>query len=476
MPAASGWGRRPPAQREREQRQRLAAWLADEVIPFSPFWRQRLSGLDDDALGDIRRLPVTEEAEIAGAGGPGNPALLLLPTEDAFKRHAGRGDLWAAAREVGRATARGRRPEDARREVLFNRYKPVHLHEVGAGRITVAYTRSDLDRLHLAGARTAEVVGLGADDALVSAVPAGPTLAFWGVYHAALAAHATALHPVSAAGDPTDAVLRACALLDPTALALPVESAEYLLTELGEAGVRLARLRLVLTVGAPPSPAQRDEIFHLAAALDGTVRVQAVWAPPGARALWAECRPAAGDPPEATYGLHTYPDLDVVELRDPASGATVSGERASGELLYTSLGWRGTAFVRVATGAWAGGFGRDVVCPSCGRTVPRLAPQIAEGAWQVRVRHAAGGWVRVDLRRAARVLRASVLERHGILDWSLREVDGQLVFAADLDRDASPPVDLVREIGHAVGVIPDLHLGAAAASARPQLGKAGPRW
>ena len=50
------------------------------------------------------------------------------------------------------------------------------------------YNGADLDRLHRAGARAAAVLALGDGDYLVSAVPAQPVLAFWGVYHLALGA------------------------------------------------------------------------------------------------------------------------------------------------------------------------------------------------------------------------------------------------------------------------------------------------
>ncbi|MDQ3974844.1 MAG: hypothetical protein M3276_11080, partial [Actinomycetota bacterium] len=195
--AAQTWDRRPPATRRRDQGRLLATWLDTEVRPFSPFWSERLGGVTVDSLQDLADLPVTEERELAAAGGPGNSGLLLLPSEDAFKRHGSRNELLAAARELRRGGP------DARRAALFRRYKPVHVHEAGVAVVlAVAYTRRDLDRLHLAGARLAEVLGLGADDALVNAVPAGPTLRFWTLYHAALAARITALHPCGAGQAP----------------------------------------------------------------------------------------------------------------------------------------------------------------------------------------------------------------------------------------------------------------------------------
>lgn len=367
--ADARWDRRPPSVIERERERLLREWLDTEVIPFNAFWARRLAGGRVDAA-ELARLPVAEESELALAGGAGNPALLLTPTEDGFKRHAGRADLFAAAREARRSGAEGRRL------ALFRRYKPVHVHEAGVTHpIAIAYTRTDLDRLHLAGARLMEVLGLGADDTLVSAVPAGPSLRFWGLYHAALAARMTALHPRSVGRAPVASLIDAVAMLPPTVLALPSGDALDLLVGLAHEQVRAEQLRTVLSVGPPPDTATRNAVTAAAWRLGAEgVRVQVVWAPESARALWGECRPPAGDPPEATYGLHTYPDLEVLHVR--TDHGEPAGENESGELIVTSMGWRGTVLLRAATGARTGGLVTTMACPNCRRTVPRLAPEV----------------------------------------------------------------------------------------------------
>ena len=476
--AATAWDRRPAGALRREQGRRLAVWLQEEVRPFSDWWADRLGDAPVRSVDDLVRLPVVEEADIAGAGGPGNPALLLRPTEDQFKRSAGRGELVRAAREL-----RGGGIE-ARRAALFRRYKPVHVHEAGVGALlAIASTRTDLDRLHLAGARLVEVLGLGASDALINAVPAGPTLAFWALYHAALAARMTALHPVTSGRRAGAAVARAFVLLPASVLAVRTADAEELLADLAERRVVAPRLRTLVVVGPPPSADARASLAEAAARLlprntgrvrPGGIRVQAVWGPDVGRSLWAECRPAPGDPQAATYGLHTTPDLEVLEVRDVAT-ATSAAPGAEGELVLTTLGWRGTVLVRTATGVWTGGVVTGVPCPACGRTVPRLSPELVAAAWQPVAVAADGRRRRVDLRPAARVLTPAALARAGARDWSLRSVDGQLVLGLDLPgRDTAPALELAREVAAAVSAPCDVHLGAVAAAARPQLGEAGP--
>lgn len=462
------WDRLGVRAQRREQDRLLAGWLEHEVRPFSVHWGARLAGRTIRSLADLLQVEVSTEAELAGAGGPGNPDLLVMPTEDGFKRHASRAELMAAAREVGKGGAQGRRA------ALFRRYKPVHVHEAGVAHLlAVAYTRWDLDRLHLAGARLVEVLGLGADDTLVSAVPQSPSVRFWGLYHAALAARMTALHP-RGAGDPVvRPVLRGLAMLPATVIAVPVGEATELLDGLAQRGVRLDGLRTLLTVGPPPARPLRVSLAQTAARLAGNpVRVQAVWAPETSRTLWGECRPPSADPEEATYGLHTYPDMEVVEVRDVAA-QTAAEEGADGEIVVTSLGWRGTALLRAATGAWTEGLSLSAPCPACGRTVPRLAPAAADAAWQPRVRTAGARFVRADLRQCYRVLTPDTLSRLRISDWALRPEADRLVLAVDAPPERELLWELARRVGEAVGAEVQLRVDPRLAAARPQVGSAG---
>lgn len=463
------WFRRPRADLRREQDRLLRAWLKREVVPFSPFWADRLRGA---AISDVRSLevvPAAVEADLAGAGGPGNPALLLSPTEDGFKKHAPRAELLAAARQAGGGGATGRR------QAIWHRYKPVHVHEAGIDRLlAVAYTRADLDRLHLAGARLSEVMGWGAEDALLNLVPAGPSVRFWGLYHAALATRMTALHPRGAGQAIMAPARRGLALLPASILTVPVEEAEPVLDGLVGAGTSAPNLRMVVPVGAPAAATLRVRLTALAERLAGrSVRVQAIWAPEVSRVLYGEAPVAADDPPEATYGLLTYPDLELLQVRDADTGELRTDGRA-GELVVTSLGWRGTALVRVATGSWVGGLEEESRHPITGATVPRLAPAAVDGAWQPQVMHD-GVTRRVELRGAGRALTATT-RRLGISDWSLTVVDRRLVLRLDAPpaADVAAIEDLVGRLESVAGVRPDVRFGPVPDTSRRRIGDAGP--
>lgn len=463
------WFRLPRETIEREQSRLLAEWLTREVVTFAPFWRERLAGRRLRGIDDALSLPVVTEAQIAGAGGPGNPALVLSPTETQFKRHASRQELAEAARQAGGRGASGRR------QAIWHRYKPVHVHEAGVDRLlAIAYTRSDLDRLHLAGARLAEVLGLGAEDALLNLVPAGPSIRFWGLYHAALASRMTALHPRSNGEEAVTAGRRGLAMLPASVVAVPSHEAARAIDELASLRVPAPNLRLILPIGPPPTAAERITLTELGERLAGRpVRVQAAWAPECSRVLYGEAPVAANDPPEATYGLLTYPDMEWLSVRDPALGDGDVADGAPGELVLSSIGWRGTALVRVATGSWVAGLERGRPHPVTGATVPRIAPEVADGAWQPRVR-TADGLRRPDLRPARRLVERAIA-RTAVSDWWLGQADGVLVLAVDAPRLAEEAIEaLSREIGGACGVVPEVVVNPVLARRRPQVAGAGP--
>ncbi len=489
------WYQRRPAELRREQLAVLNTWLRREVRPFNPFWAGRLQGVGVKltSVDQLNTMMVATEAALAGAGGPGNPALLLSPTEDQFKRHTTRSELVAAARE---AAGGGR---DGRRNAIWYRYKPVHIHEAGVARlVAIAYTRADLDRLHLAGARLAEVMGWGAEDSLLNLVPAGPSVRYWGLYHAALATRMSALHPRVGTEPVAGAARRGMAVLPASVLAVPTAEAEEALEVLA-AGSRLPNLRLVVPVGQPPAAALRTRLAELGARVAGReVRVQAAWAPEISRVLYGEAPVATGDPPDATYGFLTYPDLELVSVRDPGH-LTNRDEGQAGELVVTSLGWRGTVVIRAATGSLVGGMEHAGVHPVTKATVPRIAPAAVDGAWQPRV-SLGGRSRRVDLRGAARVVRRArerwITQGVELADWSLRVVDSKLVLAlafgaahrgedSALGEEGSGPggepmrpgdvevARLVRDLGDTVGAEPEVWFNTRRAAARPQVGDAG---
>lgn len=397
------WDHRSPREQSRVEGLVLERWLP-AASAFSSYWADRVeelgaSGRDLDSRADLDRFPPSRELDLHRAGGPGTPALLMRPTEDQIKANAAGSTLLQIARDIRRDGP------DGKRRALLTEYKPVHVHRAGADDdLAIAYSRSDLDRLHRAGARAAAILGLDDTDYLISAVPSGPTLDWFGIYHLALGASMLALHP-RGHGDDLDRTLASFSLLPATAVAVPVDEAAELASLLAaDTDTDCIRVDTVVTVGPPPDADTREAIraAWVAAGANRDVSIRAAWAPPEARALWAEC----GD---GQHGLHTYPDMEVVQVTDPLTGVPSDGD---GDLTYTSAGWNGTALVRFQTGTYIERLVTDEPCPGCERTVPRIVGEVYPLAWQP-IASTVDGHVRVDLRGAAAVLAT----RSGIEAW-----------------------------------------------------------
>lgn len=352
---------------DRHNERSLSSWqdrlvrqqIRDAIAPFSPLWRRRFAELDRrpesiTSVADLETVPAMGERDVSPTGDPAGMSVMVLQADETgFSLHAPGPDLRRAFRlRLGRV--------DAYRRVIEADTRPTSYLFSGLGfRYPLASTRRDLDAIARAGARLWSVLGLTRDDVLVSAVPAGSTVEHLGIQYAALAAGAPALFP----GDDVESVAAAIRLAPPTVLAVPSAAAGQLLA--GLAGVAdLATVQTLLLIGAP-TDAERIAAAHgmFRAGGPSDTAILAVHAPAGARLLWGECRQSAG-----STGLHTYPDLDIVQLVDPDTGEHCDGP---GELVLTQVGLQGSALVRWRSGDVVTGVARDV-CPACGRTVPRV--------------------------------------------------------------------------------------------------------
>jgi len=237
--------------------------------------------------------------------------------------------------------------------VLEPRYKPIHWIE--AHGMPVGYSAEDLDRLADIGRSTLEMAGLTAADVLVGVQPAGPHLSFWQVALGARAAGMSALFLGAAA------TAEEIARLSPTVLAGRPDDVLRLLDDVRAGGYALGSLRTLLVLGEPVHPARRARLGGLAALVGADAAVVAVWAPPGVRALWSECRDGVD--------VHTWPAWEIVEIADPSSGERLP-PGADGEVVWSPLGWKGSVLLRQRTGVMA--CLDDTPCVACGRTSPRV--------------------------------------------------------------------------------------------------------
>jgi hypothetical protein len=244
-------------------------------------------------------------------------------------------------------------------------------------------------------------------------------------------------------GDEVEDLTRALQMIPATVLALPAATAATTVDDLDEAGAPLSSVTTVLLIGAPTDDERAETAEALVrAGLDSTVL--AAHAPEGHRLLWGECRPGAG--------LHTYPDLDVVHVVDPETGAAAE----DGEVVITQLGMRGTALLRWRTGDLTEGVetGR---CPSCHRSVPRVMG-VERGAL-VPTLDLRTGTRPVDLRGVAAALegRADVVDWRVVVGPSARDGADEVLVHLLPHRDEDPSdlaVSVARDIRTAAGLLP----------------------
>jgi predicted small lipoprotein YifL len=322
----------------------LGRYVRHTIYPYSAHYR---TVLDATGVGrrvrspaDLLPVPPTDLTELDDPG-----ALVLRPDVPRMLRHGG--PLMAGWTATARVTGGMRRLS----RHVERRFKPVQW--VLAEGVPLGYSADDLDRLGARGAAWLRRAGVGGTDVVVSLLPAGPTVAHWQLMLGCQRAGVSAIH----LGPAADPVL--VERLVPSVLVGDPAHLHDVLAAVGHEGRQLAWLRTVLAVGDPLGAERRARLRERA----GGVPVVAAWAPPGVRAIWTECR--AGADGLAPTGYHTWRE-DLLEV---AAGGS---QAAPGELLWTGVGWSGSALLRLRTFAIAATFAG--ACPACGEPGPLVLP------------------------------------------------------------------------------------------------------
>lgn len=203
--------------------------------------------------------------------------------------------------------------------------------------------------------------------------PYAPHLAFWQAHHAGLGFGTFMLSTGGGKTLGTEGNIKLIDKIQPDILIGMPTFIYHVLREAYESGRRWTNLKRLVLGGEKVAEGLRARLRELAAALGSPdARVMATYGFTESKMAWPEC---VGESQEAC-GYHLSPDLGMVEVIDPTSGAIVPDGRP-GEVVFTSLDARGTVVLRYRTGDIAEGGITWEKCPSCGRTCPRLLGPIS---------------------------------------------------------------------------------------------------
>lgn len=349
------------------QNERIAQFMKHQ-LPYSPYYRNifKKAGIqfeDINTVDDIQRIPFSAKHDIAPtADEPGKTrGLILQPDEALLKKYASKKQL---ASIIAMKLAR----KDVKKKLELE-YKPIHIHFT-TGRTALptafAYSAYDLEILKETGKRLLDVSGIDTSQFAINAFPYAPHLAFW---LAAFAMQEIGLSSIQTGGGKIMGTKKIMEALESTKAGLATfipGYAYHLLRQAVKEKKDFSKLSTIVFGGERVSPGLREKAKELLRELGSyDTKILATYAFTEGKTAWIQCHEESG--------YHLYPDVEYFEVIDEHGNRVPDGN--PGELVYTSLGWRGTVAVRYRTGDMTKGI-EYAPCPHCGRTTPRIHPDL----------------------------------------------------------------------------------------------------
>jgi len=356
-----------PEQRHALQNRRVRDLMRHQ-LPYHPYYRELFAkhGLkfaDIQTTDDLVKVPFTTKADLAPTEDDrARPRKFMLqPDEHLIKKHAPKSLLLKII--AGKLL---------RRDVKFmleREYKPIHLHFT-TGRTAlptpIGYSHRDLETLKETGRRMFETIGLPRETVAINGFPYSPHLAFWLAYLALEHIGITTLHTGGGKVMGTQKIIEAIERLKASLVIFIPGYAYHLLREAVKQKRDFSQVKYVVFGGERVSQGLREKVRELLEQLGATnPQIFATYAMTESKTAWIQCA--------ETTGYHTYPDLEFFEVVDEQGNRVPEGQ--PGELVLSSLGWRGSVVVRYRTGDMCQGIQYDR-CSHCAKTVPRIFPDI----------------------------------------------------------------------------------------------------
>lgn len=315
----------------------FSRFVREQLFPFSPYYREmfaehKLKPSDFRTVDDLRKIPFSSKEDIAPtADDPRRPRKIILQPElHTIKRHL------SPMKKLNLLGGKliGQDPV----ETLKDEYLPVHfIATTGrtANSTPFVYTTRDVRRLRQVGARLYGTAGMNRSDTALNIFPYAPHLAFWVVALGAIEAGVPCFNSGGGKVLGTEKILKTAAGMNATVLTGVPGYVYHILRVAIEMGMKLPSVKTIALGAERVTEGHRVKMSEMLCELGSpNPLILGTYGFTEARTAWVEC------PNEKNHGYHLYPDFEIFEIIDPATGKPV-GEGEDGEIVYTCLDWRG---------------------------------------------------------------------------------------------------------------------------------------
>lgn len=341
-------------------------YATKHLVPFHPFYRQ-IIGLHRhfSTVKDLQKLPFTSKLDLLPT--EENPAksrdFILQPNQDSIKKYYPKSKLLKLLiRKILHGVDIG--------TSIKKEFKPIQIHFTtgrSTAQIPYFYTQDDLEKLGSTGLRLIKTIGASPDSIVINAFPFAPHLAFWLAYHATKNGQILSLDTGGGKILGTQKIIDAVERLKATILICMPGYGYHLIREAVAQTKDFSSLQYVVLGGERVNDGYREKMKLMLNSIGAKkTKILATYAFTEGKTAWVQCHEKSG--------YHLYPDLELIELIDEAGQSVPEGR--PGEIVYTSLGWRGSIVMRYRTGDICNGLFYSTPCQYCGRTVPRLGSVI----------------------------------------------------------------------------------------------------
>ncbi|MBU4175620.1 MAG: AMP-binding protein [Actinobacteria bacterium] len=366
---------------QREYRNRkLSYFVRTELYPYCTYYRKvfddnKVKPEDIRTVEDLRKLPFTYKSDIAPD--TDNPdrfrEFVLQPDKELMEKYMPRFQL--ARLKMDRVF----KGEEYVKRSVSRKFLPVHM-QFTTGRTglptPIMYAAYDVERMAEGGRRIMELAGFGTvisheEARVVNAMPFAPHLGFWMVEKGLDKTGVLSLHTGGGRILGTQRIIFSVEGMKATSIVGMPGYVYRVLKTAAEQESDFSSIKVVLVAGDRISGGMKKKMGELLESMGARdFHVLGAYGFTEARKSYSECVP------DGDTGYHVFPDMDYIEIVDPATGEPVD-DGEDGELVYTCLEGQGTSVVRFRTGDVVKGGIVYEPCPSCGRTVPRLGSEIS---------------------------------------------------------------------------------------------------